>query len=147
GAYGKRAPRRRPLAVPPGGSSAPPTNLFPGGCVCYIPNLGRNSLHCTPPQTPCNEFLLPPGTAMANVNFPQEYWDHEVVALPDIPVDWLWHGFVAGGNVTLLTSQWKAGKTTLLSLLLSRRKQGGQLAGLPVKPGKTVVVSEEPASL
>ena len=27
-----------------------------------------------------------------------------------------------------MTSQWKAGKTTLLSLLLSRRKDGGQLA-------------------
>jgi hypothetical protein len=59
----------------------------------------------------------------------------------------LWDGFVAGGNLTLLTSQWKAGKTTLLSLLLYRRKAGGQLAGLAVKPGKSVVVSEEPLSL
>jgi hypothetical protein len=59
----------------------------------------------------------------------------------------LWHGFVAPGNLTLLTSQWKAGKTTLLSLLLSRRKEGGTLAGLAVKPGKSVVVSEESMSL
>jgi hypothetical protein len=29
------------------------------------------------------------------------------------------------GKVTLLTSQWKAGKTTLLSVLLARLKQGG----------------------
>jgi hypothetical protein len=42
---------------------------------------------------------------------------------------------------------WKLGKTTLLSLLLSRRKQGGTLAGLAVKPGKTVIVSEEARSL
>ncbi len=84
---------------------------------------------------------------MTNAAIPQEVWDHQVTAMAPQPVDWLWHGFVAPGNLTLLTSQWKAGKTTLLSLLLSRRKQGGQLAGLAVKPGKTVVVSEEPLSL
>ena len=28
--------------------------------------------------------------------------------------DWLLHGYLARGNITLLTSQWKAGKTTLL---------------------------------
>jgi hypothetical protein len=59
--------------------------------------------------------------------------------------DWLLHGYLAPGNVTLLTSQWKAGKTTLLALLLDRMKAGGELAGLPVKPGKALVVTEEPA--
>jgi hypothetical protein len=49
--------------------------------------------------------------------------------------------------VTLLTSLWKAGKTTLLSMLLRQRKHGGVLAGLAVKPGKTLVVSEEPLPL
>src|SRR3954447_10780954 len=44
---------------------------------------------------------------------------------------WLWQGYVAPGNVTLLTSQWKAGKTTLLSILLDRMKAGGTLAGRP----------------
>ena len=33
-------------------------------------------------------------------------------------VPWLWHGLVARGKVTLLTSVWKAGKTTLLTGLL-----------------------------
>ena len=56
---------------------------------------------------------------------------------------WLWHGFLAPGNITLLTSQWKSGKTTLIAVLLSRLKAGGQLAGLPVLPGRAVVVSEE----
>jgi hypothetical protein len=84
---------------------------------------------------------------MTNVTIPQEVWDHEVTASAPQPIDWLWHGFVAGGNLTLLTSQWKAGKTTLLSLLLSRRKNGGRLAGLAIKPGKSVVVSEEPLGL
>src|SRR5262245_53829230 len=56
---------------------------------------------------------------------------------------WLWQGYLAAGGVTLLTSQWKAGKTTLASVLLARMKSGGLLAGLPVTAGKALVVSEE----
>jgi hypothetical protein len=59
------------------------------------------------------------------------------------PRAWLWHGYLAPGAVTLLTSQWKAGKTTLASVLLARLKTGGQLAGLPVAAGRAIVVSEE----
>jgi hypothetical protein len=55
----------------------------------------------------------------------------------------LWHGYVAAGAVTLFTSQWKAGKTTLASILLARMKNGGELAGQPVAPGRAVVFSEE----
>src|SRR5690242_10507766 len=61
--------------------------------------------------------------------------------------DWLWHGYLLPGAVTLLTSLWKSGKTTLLSVLLSRLKTGGELAGLPVRAGRAVVVSEEPPEL
>jgi hypothetical protein len=84
---------------------------------------------------------------MSNPTLPHEIWDHQVTAIQEASADWLWHGFLARGNLTLLTSMWKAGKTTLLSLLLSRRKHGGSLAGLPVQPGKTVVVSEESTRL
>jgi hypothetical protein len=61
--------------------------------------------------------------------------------------NWLWEGYLAAGNLTLLTSQWKTGKTTLLSVLLDRMKNGGLLVGLPVKPGKAIVLSEEPPAL
>jgi hypothetical protein len=47
----------------------------------------------------------------------------------------------------LLTSLWKSGKTTLLSILLARLKDGGQLLGLPVRPARALVVSEEGAAL
>ncbi len=71
-----------------------------------------------------------------------------MVSLADLtaahrPMDWLWQGYVAPGNVTLLTSQWKLGKTTLVALLLARMRNGGRLAGLSVAPGRAVVVSEE----
>jgi hypothetical protein len=59
------------------------------------------------------------------------------------PPTWLWHGYLGTGKVTLLTSQWKSGKTTLVSLLLARLQHGGHLAGLPVAAGKAFVISEE----
>jgi hypothetical protein len=55
----------------------------------------------------------------------------------------LWHGYLAAAKVTLLTSQWKSGKTTLVSVLLARLANSGQLAGLPVAAAQAVVVSEE----
>src|SRR5437763_335900 len=84
---------------------------------------------------------------MSGVTLPTEVQDQQIASLTAAPTDWLWHGFLASGCTTLLTSQWKSGKTTLLSMLLSRRKQGGTLAGLAVKPGKSVIVSEESTSL
>jgi hypothetical protein len=58
---------------------------------------------------------------------------------------WLWHGYLGPGKITLLTSQWKSGKTTLVSVLLARLAQGGELAGLPLTPGRAAVISEESA--
>src|SRR5262249_51460094 len=62
-------------------------------------------------------------------------------------VPWIWHGLIARGYITLLTSQWKTGKTTLLSLLLAARHRGEPLAGRAVASGRTVVVSEESVEL
>jgi hypothetical protein len=84
---------------------------------------------------------------MSTINIASAVWSQDLTAMAEAPVDWIWQGFVARGNLTLLTSQWKAGKTTLLALLLSRRGQGGSVAGLAVAPGKTVVVSEESQAL
>jgi hypothetical protein len=61
--------------------------------------------------------------------------------------DWLWQGYLAPGSVTLLTSQWKSGKSTLIAVLLARMKAGGTVAGLPVRPGRAVVISEEAPSM
>jgi len=73
-------------------------------------------------------------------------WNHEVVSGKDVPVPWVWKGLIAEGAVTLLTGAWKGGKSTLLAMLLDRRRQGGELLGRRVRPGLTVVVSEEDAS-
>jgi hypothetical protein len=60
---------------------------------------------------------------------------------------WLWQGFIAFGSITLLTSRWKTGKTTLLSVLLSRLQTGGTLAGSDVAAAPALVVSEESPAL
>jgi RecA-family ATPase len=60
---------------------------------------------------------------------------------------WLWEGYLAPGALTLLTSLWKSGKTTLVSVLLAKLKAGGRLAGLSLAPAKAVVISEEPPAL
>ena len=58
-------------------------------------------------------------------------------------IPWLWEGVLVQGAVTLLSAPEKVGKTTLLSLLLDRRRAGGELLGRTVYPGNTVLCSEE----
>jgi hypothetical protein len=62
---------------------------------------------------------------------------------PAPDTQWLWRGYLAAGQLTLLTSLWKSGKTTLLSVLLARLQAGGELLGLPVRPARALVLSEE----
>jgi hypothetical protein len=68
----------------------------------------------------------------------------ELLAAPPPAVRWLWDGYLAAGKLTLLTSQWKMGKTTLLTVLLAKMKAGGELAGRRVERARAAVVSEEP---
>jgi hypothetical protein len=63
------------------------------------------------------------------------------------PIYWLWDGLIAEEAITLLSAPEKSGKTTLLSLLLDRRRTGGQLLGRTVRPGRTILCSEENAKL
>ncbi|MEX0801328.1 MAG: AAA family ATPase [Dehalococcoidia bacterium] len=62
-------------------------------------------------------------------------------------VAWLWgegeHGLLAAGQLTDVTGFWKSGKTTLISSYLALLRDGGSLAGMPVKPGRALVVTEE----
>ena len=63
------------------------------------------------------------------------------------PMPWLWEGYVLRGQITLLTGQWKIGKTSLIAGLLARLGNAGELAGKPVHTGSAVVLTEESASL
>jgi len=67
--------------------------------------------------------------------------------LGDPNADWLWHGFFAKHSVTLLSSYWKAGKTTLVAHLLKTFECGGVFCSRTVQPAKVLYVSEEPEGL
>jgi hypothetical protein len=62
-------------------------------------------------------------------------------------LDWLWRGYLARQSVTLLTSLWKSGKSTLLAHLVKAMGQGKDLAGLAVAAGNVLVISEESQQL
>jgi hypothetical protein len=91
------------------------------------------------------EHLPPTPPSVSDAVGPAEeagFWGEQLDVEPS-DHSWVWEGFLGAGDITLLVSQWKSGKTTLISILLSRMKEGGQLAGLTVRPGKAVLVSEE----
>lgn len=71
----------------------------------------------------------------------------DLMAADQRETNWLWQGYLVPSGVTVLTSQWKSGKSTLLSVLLSKLKAGGELAGRPLRAGRAVVVSEEGPSI
>jgi hypothetical protein len=81
------------------------------------------------------------------VAFPDGFWSADLRVGARRKIAWLWHDYLAAGSITLWTSRWKAGKTTLLSVLLARRVAGGELAGRAVAPGRTALVSEESREL
>ena len=87
---------------------------------------------------------IPAGAGTTTEGPPQEPLSYADLATCAVPIaNWLWQGYIARGNITLLTSQWKTGKTTLLSVLLSKLNTGGQLAGLNVAQGRAAIISEE----
>jgi hypothetical protein len=75
------------------------------------------------------------------------YGNEWLRSLKDKTIPWIWDGLVAEEAITLLSAPEKTGKTTLLSLLLDRRRTGGQLLGRTVSPGGTILCSEEHSRL
>ena len=61
-------------------------------------------------------------------------------------LNWLWNGYLKPGDITLLTSQWKTGKTTLLAGLLRHLGSGTPFLGRDTRPARVWVVSEESRS-
>ena len=75
------------------------------------------------PITPLNE-LRPSGEASAS--------------------SWLWDGYLAPGNTTLLTSQCRTGKSTLITELVRCMERGEPFLGRKLAAGTALIVSEEP---
>ncbi|MBA4189104.1 MAG: hypothetical protein C0467_13990 [Planctomycetaceae bacterium] len=61
--------------------------------------------------------------------------------------EWLWDGYLARGNITLLTSEWKSGKSTLLTGIVRAFEDGSAFLGRPCVASSSLIVSEESAAL
>src|SRR5205823_12189701 len=124
------------------------------GCTTTPGKLRHDSSATDFAPPPARRVSWPGGRALPSARsppmpapaIPPEVWSGDLRRAA-LPPRWVWHGYLAAGAVTLLTSQWKSGKTTLLAVLLARLHHGGQLAGAAVAAGKAIVVSEEPAAL
>lgn len=62
-------------------------------------------------------------------------------------VDWLWHGFLAQGAVTLLAARPKVGKSTLVYHAVKPLLEGSEFLGAVVQPCRVLILSEEPKAL
>jgi hypothetical protein len=74
-------------------------------------------------------------------------WPPPVLAseLSDVTafVEWLWHGCIARGHVTLFSALMKSGKSTLVGHLLRSLQDGSSFVGRQTQKCRTLVVSEE----
>lgn len=61
--------------------------------------------------------------------------------------EWIWEGYLARRQMTLLTAMWKTGKTTFIAGLLAQMKAGGAYCGQKVRAGRALVISEEDSQL
>jgi archaellum biogenesis ATPase FlaH len=59
------------------------------------------------------------------------------------PIDWIWEGFLAKGQITLFSSLWKTGKTTLTCWLLKSIEDSLSFIGKETKSVNVLVISEE----
>src|SRR5262249_47409825 len=127
------------------------------GCLALRPPRPGPATHCLS----LSAQLLPVSVLDALHPSLASHWSRGFAMSPPLPprivfgldgqkdhqTPWLWHGLLRPGTLTLLTSLWKSGKTTLLAHLLARRRHGGDLLGLAVVPGASLVVSEEARDL
>lgn len=66
----------------------------------------------------------------------------QLKACPD-DTRWVWRGYLARSNITLLSALYKCGKTTLLSHLLHALANDGTFCGLTVNKSRVLCITEE----
>lgn len=97
--------------------------------VAYHGNMGRIALH-----TPSDKHLICQlaifscvrGCLLISKPRSNGWWNSTIADHKDQPVMWIWEGFIAEPGITLLTGAAKLSKSTLVSMLLDRRRAGGR---------------------
>ena len=67
----------------------------------------------------------------------------ELLARPEVPVDWLWQGRLAAGTVAAVVSKPKVGKSTFARNLCLAVSRGEEFLGLPTKGGLCIYLALE----
>ena len=60
-----------------------------------------------------------------------------------LDIQWIWHGYLARGFLTLVSALWKAGKTTFISHLIKSLEKENSFVGKSTQPATVLMVSEE----
>jgi RecA-family ATPase len=88
-------------------------------------------------------FAAKPMAAKSNDEKRHFKWMSELSTESD-NAQWIWHGYLARGGITLFSALWKAGKSTLLSHLLKALDGSTcEFLGLAVAPSRVLYVTEE----
>ncbi len=69
-------------------------------------------------------------------------WFSELAA-KDKAEEWIWEGYLPKGAIAMLSALWKAGKTTLMSHILTALASSDKFLGQTVRASKVLYVSEE----
>ena len=95
-----------------------------------------------PPSPSKNSRTAPPPIETRKPRWPLPI---PVTELPDRgpAVDWILHGMIAAGHITLISALFKSGKTTLESHLLRSLQCGHEFIGRQTRQCRTLIVSEE----
>lgn len=128
-----------PVAGFPALSELAPATAAALGGVWSVPSAGRIEFRAAD--------AIPDSAGGRTRSCPASNWApkklSELAAVSD-ETRWQWYGYLAGGEVTLLTALWKSGKTTLVSYLL--RASCDRLptfAGLALRWMRVLIISEE----
>src|SRR3990167_8970763 len=106
----------------------------------------KDQLSNEPPEE--TSFALQPQPHISFAMQKNDSLEDQLVWLSDLTteqyqVNWLWEGYIAFGEITLLSAFAKMGKTTLYTHLLKAIENNQQFLNLDTEPVKTLIVTEE----
>jgi AAA domain-containing protein len=97
-----------------------------------------------PPATSVDDGGGPKKMRNAAIKFPPPVPISHLATTAAATTEWIWKGYLPERAIVLFTALWKAGKTTLLTHLLKAMSDGrDEFCGLPLRPGKVLVVTQE----
>ncbi len=117
--------------------------FFAAGCPVQLSCFGFSDVCIMTSDPDALGWVVPPGLGRSiwALRLRTEPRRADVRRPAQAPVAWQWQGYRGSGSVSLLTSQWKSGKMTLVAILPVRLQTCGVLACRPLATCKALVIS------